>query len=123
VPRVFIKTYSRIKQSLLSQPFYKRWLFSSAYNRKFANMKNGKKTPWTDKLVFGKIQAMLGGKLKILVNGAAICPKDVMDFLGVCFGTFMASGMDFSEDVYSFELFFLLRVWSYRNMCYWFSLF
>ena len=47
---------------------------------------DGTLTHWFyDALVFNKIRALLGGRMRFMLSGSAPIARDVMDFLKVCF--------------------------------------
>ena len=41
---------------------------------------------WWDTLVFRRVQASLGGRVRFIISGSAPISSRVMDFLRVCFG-------------------------------------
>ncbi|KAL3507919.1 hypothetical protein ACH5RR_033301, partial [Cinchona calisaya] len=60
------------------------------YNKLYAgftlNISGKKSSPMWDRLVFNKIKATLGGRVRYMVSGASPLSPEVMDFLRVCFG-------------------------------------
>ncbi|PPS06355.1 hypothetical protein GOBAR_AA14298 [Gossypium barbadense] len=68
------------------------------YNRIYAGH-YGRKSPsplW-DKLVFNKIKAKLGGRIRFLSSGASPLSPDVLDFLKICFGCRVVEGYGMTE--------------------------
>ncbi|KAG6820567.1 hypothetical protein H0H93_015087 [Arthromyces matolae] len=93
VPRVL----NRVYQSAMAAgnvPGLKGNLFRTAIATKLQNLHNtGNSTHFLwDKLVFRKIQAVLGGQIKLLTSGSAPISPDVMDFLKIAFGCEVAEG-------------------------------
>uniref|UniRef100_A0A670XX33 Long-chain-fatty-acid--CoA ligase n=1 Tax=Pseudonaja textilis TaxID=8673 RepID=A0A670XX33_PSETE len=84
VPRVLNRIYDKVKP--FTQTRFKRLLLNVAVNRKLAEVKQGiirNNSVW-DKLVFSKFQQVTGGKLNLIVTGAApISPSILMFFRGV----------------------------------------
>lgn len=73
-------------------------LFYAAYNAKKQAIFSGKKSsPMWDRLVFNRIKAMLGGRVRSMVSGASPLSPDVMDFLRVCFGCQVVEGYGMTE--------------------------
>ncbi|RXM30826.1 Long-chain-fatty-acid--CoA ligase 1 [Acipenser ruthenus] len=66
----------------------KRWLLDFATKRKEAELKSGivrNDSVW-DKLIFSKVQASLGGKVRLMVTGAAPVSPAVLSFLRAALG-------------------------------------
>jgi long-subunit acyl-CoA synthetase (AMP-forming) len=67
-----------------------RSLFHTAFNSKRAALAAGKASggsfaPLWNSLVFSKVKAKLGGRVRLLTTGASPISADVMAFLRVCF--------------------------------------
>ncbi|MBA0641096.1 hypothetical protein Goklo_025685, partial [Gossypium klotzschianum] len=54
-------------------------------------------SPLWDKLVFNKIKAKLGGRIRFLSSGASPLSPDVLDFLKICFGCRVVEGYGMTE--------------------------
>lgn len=79
VPRLYEKVYEKIVESA-EKTLIKKVLFRAA-------LKVGKKLPkdtlgykLTDRLVFKKVKAAFGGKIKFFVSGAAALPQEIGEF-------------------------------------------
>ncbi|KAM9715799.1 long-chain-fatty-acid--CoA ligase 5 isoform 1-T4 [Menidia menidia] len=86
VPRLLNRVYDRV-QSGAKTPFSK-WLLNFAVERKYAEVKEGiirKNSIW-DKLIFNKVQASLGGNVRLMVTGAAPISPPVLNFLRAALG-------------------------------------
>ncbi|XP_047210343.1 long-chain-fatty-acid--CoA ligase 1-like isoform X2 [Girardinichthys multiradiatus] len=86
VPRLVNRMYDKIFGQ--ANTSVKRWLLELAYRRKHAEIIKGivrTDSIW-DRLIFRKVQASLGGHVRLMVTGAApICPT-VLSFLRVAIG-------------------------------------
>lgn len=87
VPRVLDRIYSGLQEKLRAGGLLKRTLFGFAYSRKFGSMKKGAKhseaAPIFDKLVFSKVKEGLGGRVRLILSGAAPLASHVETFLRV----------------------------------------
>ncbi|XP_008289726.1 long-chain-fatty-acid--CoA ligase 5 isoform X1 [Stegastes partitus] len=86
VPRLLNRVYDRV-QSGAATPF-KKWLLNFAVERKYAEVKDGiirKNSIW-DKLIFHKVQESVGGRVRMMVTGAAPVSPSVLNFLRAALG-------------------------------------
>uniref|UniRef100_A0A8C2ZJP5 Arachidonate--CoA ligase n=1 Tax=Cyclopterus lumpus TaxID=8103 RepID=A0A8C2ZJP5_CYCLU len=86
VPRLLNRVYDKV-QSGAKSPF-KKWLLNFAVQRKFAEVKQGiirNDSVW-DKLIFHKVQESLGGRVRVMVTGAAPISPAVLNFLRASLG-------------------------------------
>ncbi|KAM1790586.1 hypothetical protein TB2_034073 [Malus domestica] len=101
VPRVYDRIYSGIVNKVSSGGVLKKTLFQYAYNYKLANLEKGlpqeKAAPLLDKLVFDKIKQVLGGRLRLLLSGAAPLPRHVEEFLRVTSCSTLSQGYGLTE--------------------------
>jgi long-chain acyl-CoA synthetase len=85
VPRVFDRIYTRITTGLNTVSFLKRFLFTWGMRRKLyflrKGAKQGKASPIFDAIIFSKVAARFGGKLKLIVSGGAPLSMHVEEFL------------------------------------------
>uniref|UniRef100_A0A673I7Q0 Arachidonate--CoA ligase n=1 Tax=Sinocyclocheilus rhinocerous TaxID=307959 RepID=A0A673I7Q0_9TELE len=80
--RMYDKIFSRANTSV------KRWLLNFAAQRKGLEVRRGvirSDSVW-DKIFFHKIQASLGGRLRMIITGAAPASATVLDFLRAALG-------------------------------------
>ncbi|KAI3792612.1 hypothetical protein L2E82_06495 [Cichorium intybus] len=87
VPRVLERIYSGLQQKISSGSYFKSKLFNLAYSYKLHNMKGGSKheeaSILSDKLVFTKVKQSLGGRVRIILSGAAPLAPHIESFLKV----------------------------------------
>lgn len=76
-------------------------LFDFAYNYKLSNLQKGLKhdeaAPLFDKLVFSKVKQSLGGRVRIILSGAAPLAKHVEEFLRVTSCSVVIQGYGLTE--------------------------
>ncbi|GAB2287332.1 Long chain acyl-CoA synthetase 7 peroxisomal [Dionaea muscipula] len=98
VPRLFNRIYAGIINAVKTSGGLKVRLFNAAYNSKKQALTSGRSpSPIWDKLVFNKIKAKLGGRVRFIGSGASPLSPDVMDFLKVCFGCRVVEGYGMTE--------------------------
>ncbi|KAM9314659.1 long-chain-fatty-acid--CoA ligase 1a isoform 2-T2 [Pholidichthys leucotaenia] len=80
--RMFDKVFSQANTPL------KKWLLDFAFRRKEAELKNGvvRKDSMWDKLIFKKVQASLGGRVRLMITGAAPVSPTILTFLRAALG-------------------------------------
>ncbi|XP_034564345.1 long-chain-fatty-acid--CoA ligase 5 [Notolabrus celidotus] len=86
VPRLLNRVYDKV-QSGAKSPF-KKWLLNFAVDRKYAEVQDGiiRKNSLWDKLIFNKVQESFGGRVRIMVTGAAPISPSVLNFLRAALG-------------------------------------
>lgn len=87
VPRIFNMFYTTIRQRFDSLSYAKRQLVSQAVASKIASYnETGALTSsvW-DALVFNKIKATVGGRVRLMISGSAPISGEVLRFLRICF--------------------------------------
>eukprot|EP00850_Spirogloea_muscicola_P009547 SM000054S18033 [mRNA] locus=s54:25048:31844:+ [translate_table: standard] len=98
VPRLYNRIYDRILATVKSSGGLKEYLFNVAYNAKKSALEKGRTpSPVWDRLVFNKIKARLGGRVRIMTTGASPISPEVFDFLKVCFGGRLVEGYGMTE--------------------------
>ncbi|KAF6162775.1 hypothetical protein GIB67_029044 [Kingdonia uniflora] len=98
VPRLYNRIYAGITNAVKTSGVLRERLFNAAYNAKKQAILNGKNpSPMWDRLVFNKIKAKLGGRVRFMASGASPLSPDVMDFLRVCFSCRVAEGYGMTE--------------------------
>uniref|UniRef100_A0A0D9XWV0 Long-chain-fatty-acid--CoA ligase n=1 Tax=Leersia perrieri TaxID=77586 RepID=A0A0D9XWV0_9ORYZ len=98
VPRLYNRIYAAITNAVKESGGLKERLFHAAYNAKRQAIINGRNpSPMWDKLVFNKIKARLGGRVRIMTSGASPLSAAVMEFLRICFGGEVLEGYGMTE--------------------------
>ncbi|KAM7277629.1 hypothetical protein ACFE04_004763 [Oxalis oulophora] len=98
VPRLFNRIYAGVMNTVKQSGGIKERLFNAAYNAKKQALLAGKTpSPMWDRLVFNKLKAKLGGRVRIICSGASPLSPDVMDFLRICFGCRITEGYGMTE--------------------------
>lgn len=101
VPRVYDRIYDGVNGKISAAGLLQRKLYEYAYRYKFQNMKNGlphdKASPFFDRLVFDKIKQALGGRVQILLSGAAPLSRQVEEFLRVISCSNLSQGYGLTE--------------------------
>lgn len=86
VPRLLNRVYDRVQSG--AQTPLKKWLLNLAVDRKYREVQEGvirTNSIW-DKLIFNKVQESLGGKVRVMVTGAAPISPAVLNFLRAALG-------------------------------------
>lgn len=80
--RMFDKVFSQANTPL------KKWLLDFAFRRKESDLKNGvvRTDSMWDKLIFKKVQASLGGRVRLMITGAAPVSPTILTFLRAALG-------------------------------------
>ncbi|XP_060914826.1 long-chain-fatty-acid--CoA ligase 1a isoform X2 [Labrus mixtus] len=80
--RMFDKVFSQANTPL------KKWLLDFAFRRKEADLKSGvvRKDSMWDTLIFKKVQASLGGRVRLMITGAAPVSPTILTFLRAALG-------------------------------------
>jgi long-chain acyl-CoA synthetase len=99
VPRVFNRIYDRINAQISQASLVKRQLFSYAYSAKLAALRESGELHhalW-DRLVFSKISAVVGGRVRVILSGSAPLSPAVQDFLRIVFACPVVQGYGLTE--------------------------
>ncbi|KAI8919305.1 hypothetical protein DFJ77DRAFT_487409 [Powellomyces hirtus] len=98
VPRLFNRIYDKVLQGVKAKGGVAAMLFNKGYAAKKANLANGNVHHFLwDALVFSKVRARLGGRVRVMFCGAAPISADVMDFLRICFSASVHEGYGQTE--------------------------
>ncbi|XP_022929138.1 long chain acyl-CoA synthetase 4-like [Cucurbita moschata] len=101
VPRVLERIYGGLNQKISSGGLLKRSLFNFAYSYKYNQMQKGKKHEQAatlfDKLVFDKVKKGLGGKVRIILSGAAPLAAHIETFFRVVSCAHVLQGYGLTE--------------------------
>ncbi|KAL6174841.1 hypothetical protein ACLB2K_051486 [Fragaria x ananassa] len=101
VPRVLDRIYAGLTQRISSGGIIKKTLFNFAYTYKHYNMKNGHAhgaaSPMSDKIVFSKVKQGLGGRVRLILSGAAPLSTHVESYLRVVACAHVLQGYGLTE--------------------------
>ncbi|XP_065857679.1 probable CoA ligase CCL6 [Euphorbia lathyris] len=101
VPRVYDRIYTGTMNKMSAGGALRKRFFDFAYNYKLRNLEKGlpqaQASPLSDKLVFEKTKQTLGGRVRILLSGAAPLPRHVEEFLRVTSGSTLSQGYGLTE--------------------------
>uniref|UniRef100_A0A8C5LMN0 Arachidonate--CoA ligase n=1 Tax=Leptobrachium leishanense TaxID=445787 RepID=A0A8C5LMN0_9ANUR len=86
VPRLLNRMFDRIFGQANTP--VKRWMLEFASKRKEAELRSGiiRNDSFWDKIIFRKVQASLGGKVRLMITGAAPVSPTVLTFLRAALG-------------------------------------
>lgn len=99
VPRVYNKMYDAIKANTIEAPGIKGVLARAGYSAKLQNLINANTYNhqiW-DKILFSKVAAVLGGRVKYLITGSAPVDHQVMQFFRIMFSCEFCEGYGSTE--------------------------
>ncbi|KAK3026600.1 hypothetical protein RJ639_041620, partial [Escallonia herrerae] len=101
VPRVLDRIYSGLMEKISSGGILKYSVFNIAYSYKLRNMSKGYKheeaAPIFDKVIFSKVKEGLGGKVRLILSGAAPLATCVETFLRVVTCAHVLQGYGLTE--------------------------
>ncbi|KAL2460191.1 Long chain acyl-CoA synthetase 2 [Abeliophyllum distichum] len=101
VPRVYDRIYTGIMDKVSAGGSLRKALFQYAYNYKLRNLEKGLKqeeaSPLLDKLVFDKIKQGFGGRVRLMLSGAAPLPRHIEEFLRVTCCCVLSQGYGLTE--------------------------
>jgi long-chain acyl-CoA synthetase len=99
VPRLYNKIYDKVMAGVKQKGGIAEKLFNTGFQTKKQNLSKGIVTHWFwDAIVFKKIAARLGGKVQIMLSGAAPISPEVLDFLKIGFSCNVAEGYGQTEN-------------------------
>ncbi|XP_027083225.1 long chain acyl-CoA synthetase 4-like [Coffea arabica] len=101
VPRVLDRIHSGLQQKISAGGFIKQTMFNFAYAYKLRNLRKGLKhdeaAPICDKIVFSKVKQGLGGKVRLILSGAAPLASHVEEYLRVVSCAHVLQGYGLTE--------------------------
>ncbi|XP_019856159.1 PREDICTED: long-chain-fatty-acid--CoA ligase 1-like [Amphimedon queenslandica] len=98
VPRLLNRIYDKVLSGVNSNKT-KKWLFDTAFKSKLSEVKRGilrRDSIW-DYIVFGNIQKLLGGNVRLIITGSAPISERVVYFYQVAFGCYIVEGYGQTE--------------------------
>ncbi|KAK6916515.1 AMP-dependent synthetase/ligase [Dillenia turbinata] len=101
VPRVYERICNGIIDKISAGGTLRKKLFELAYSYKLRNMEKGiepdKAAPFLDRLIFDKIKQGLGGRVRMMLSGAAPLPRHVEEFFRVTCCPSLSQGYGLTE--------------------------
>uniref|UniRef100_A0A8C1N4G1 long-chain-fatty-acid--CoA ligase n=1 Tax=Cyprinus carpio TaxID=7962 RepID=A0A8C1N4G1_CYPCA len=91
------RIYKNLMLKVEEMSVFQRTLFLLAYNYKMEQLAMGYSTPLCDKLVFQKVRALLGGRLRVLLSGGAPLSAVTQRFMNICFCCPVGQGYGLTE--------------------------
>ncbi|BBN00075.1 long-chain acyl-CoA synthetase [Marchantia polymorpha subsp. ruderalis] len=103
VPAILDRVRDGVRKQVDNAGGLKKKMFDLAYNRRLAAIEGSwfgaigpEKTLW-DQVVFKKIRAVLGGRVRGVLSGGAPLSGDTQRFMNVCFGAPIGQGYGLTE--------------------------
>lgn len=98
VPRLYNRIYDKVLSGVKLKGGISEYLFNRAFEAKRLGLLKGtvKHTFW-DLLVFSKIRQKLGGRVRLMMSGAAPIGDHVVDFMRICFSASFIEGYGQTE--------------------------
>lgn len=100
VPRVLNRIYQAVNHQISTAPGLKGKLARKALQTKLDNLRDHQTfhhALW-DRIVFKKVKAALGGRVRLIGSGSAPIAPEVLDFLKVAFVTEVTEGYGSTEN-------------------------
>ncbi len=101
VPRLWNRIYDKVLAGVKESSPLARRLFEAAYAHRKAALEAGRDGglvgAFWDRLVFSKIRAKVGGRVRLMTTGSAPIAAEVLDFLRVAFGATVLEGYGMTE--------------------------
>eukprot|EP00158_Paraphelidium_tribonemae_P005876 Partr_v1_DN27569_c0_g1_i4_m30386 putative Acyl-CoA synthetase long-chain family member len=99
VPRLFNRIHAKLVEGTLNAPGVKGMLCRRGYAAKVANMNTGGGLShfFWDRVLFKKVAAVLGGRVRIMMTGSAPISGDVLTFLRLMFSCEILEGYGQTE--------------------------
>jgi long-chain acyl-CoA synthetase len=97
VPTILVRVKQAVEKKVASGSIVARGIFKFAYFMRKMAIKARVPTPILDKLVFNKIKAQLGGRLRLLLSGGAPTGPALQEWLQVCIGGDILLGYGLTE--------------------------
>ncbi|KAF1319391.1 Long-chain-fatty-acid-coa ligase, partial [Globisporangium splendens] len=100
VPRVLNRIYDKISQGVAGAGGVKKFLFDQAFAAKQTAMQDDPEClahGFWDPLVFNKIKMLIGGRVRLMMNGSAPLSQEVKAFIQIIFGCHVLEGYGLTE--------------------------
>ncbi|XP_023327811.1 long-chain-fatty-acid--CoA ligase 4 [Eurytemora carolleeae] len=97
VPLILDRIYKNIIDSVNKRGVNFQKVFEFCYRYKLYWTRSGSQTPIVDRIVFNKIKALLGGRMRFAITGGAPLSPETHDFIRVCLGLTLVQGYSMTE--------------------------
>jgi long-chain acyl-CoA synthetase len=97
VPRVWQRVANAIRTQFAGLKGAKAALIARAVHQQTLALRAGRRVKIWDKIVFSKVRNVLGGRVALMMSGAAPLPAYVLEFIRVCFGVPFLEGFGMTE--------------------------
>jgi len=97
VPLILDRIFKNIMDSVNKRGANFQKAFEFCYRYKLYWSRSGMKTPMVDKLVFNKIKALLGGRMRFVISGGAPLSPETHEFIRTCLGLKLVQGYSLTE--------------------------
>ena len=98
VPRLYNRIYDKVMSGVKAKGGLAEYLFNRAFEAKKHGLSKGTvKHFFWDTLIFAKIRKKLGGRVRLMMSGAAPIGSHVVDFMRICFSATFVEGYGQTE--------------------------
>ncbi|CEF67425.1 AMP-dependent synthetase/ligase domain-containing protein [Strongyloides ratti] len=97
VPAIMDRIFKAVTEEVSTKPALFREFFRLCYERRRARYLDGYASAFMNKLVFGKIKKILGGKLRVILSGGAPLAPETQRFMNICFCCPVVQGYGLTE--------------------------
>ena len=97
VPLILDRIHKTIREKVNQGGLKFRNFFEWAYNYRLEALQQGEQAPIMDFLIFRKMKAALGGKIKAVFTGGAPLSPECHNFIRVCLGSKVLQGYGLTE--------------------------
>uniref|UniRef100_A0AAF5D0K5 long-chain-fatty-acid--CoA ligase n=1 Tax=Strongyloides stercoralis TaxID=6248 RepID=A0AAF5D0K5_STRER len=84
VPAILNRIKKAVTEKISNESIFKQKLFQMCYDRKVNKFKEGRNTPIIDKIIFKKIQNLLGGRANLIFTGGSALDSETHRFVSTC---------------------------------------
>lgn len=97
VPKIWDIMKKGVEEKLTTESSIKKFLVQSAFTGRNMAVQQGRKSFLLNKLVFDKLKAMMGGRLKIAMTGGGPISGEVQNFIRIMFNVPLLQGYALTE--------------------------
>lgn len=97
VPVIMDRLYKGVWEKVNSGSPFSKALFQFAYDYKKNSLEKGYDTPLFNRVLFSKIRALLGGRLRMMLSGGAPLSEKTQRFMNICFCCPVLQGYGLTE--------------------------